>query len=214
VAITVAATLAAYTVVAGVVAAVVLTSGGEESAGPVPEYPELPTEPCAIATRSQLGAVSARMPSASFTESNSSCAWFAQFSDGSIGFLRIAYRVPAHDADESEARESSRAVEEAAEAEFGQRSTELLDGIDDYWTMEVLDAREFDLADGAVVSHVREGADASDLGSRAVVLARAERVVLEVSMSEPWDQRTGTSDYTGDEDLLISIAERAVAALE
>ncbi|RKS06468.1 hypothetical protein DFP74_2100 [Nocardiopsis sp. Huas11] len=206
VAITVAATLAAYAVVAGVVASATLTGGGADPAG-AQTGPGVPTEPCAAPSRSQLGGVSARMPTARFSETSASCAWYAEFSDGSLGFLHLAYRLPsAGAADEA-------AAEATAEAEFELRRNELVDGSDDeYWTMEVLESREVGLGDEAVVSHFREGDD--EVGSRAAVLVRAESVLVEVSASEPWEGRSGGTDFSGDEELLLSIAERAVTVLD
>lgn len=204
--ITAAATLAAYAAVAGVVAAVVLTTG-EGIAGPEPEYAELPAEPCTAASRSQLGAVSARMPSASFADDRSSCSWHAEFADGSAGHLRVGYRLPVDDDREPQVDES------AAEAEFEARRSELVDGSDgDYWSVEVLESRELDIADEAVVSHFVESDEESS--SRAEVLVRVESVLIQVSVSEPWEVRTGRADFTGDEELLIAIAERAVTVLE
>lgn len=204
--ITAAATLAAYAAVAGVVGSIVLGSG-EGMAGPEPEYAELPAEPCAAASRSQLGAVSARLPSASFADERSSCSWHAEFSDGSPGHLRIGFRLPADGDREPQVDES------AAEVEFELRRNELVDGFDgEHWSVEVLESRELDIADGAVVSHSVENGE--EPGSRSEVLVRVESVLVEVSAHEPWETRTGRADFTGDEETLIAIAERAVTVLE
>ncbi|WP_197285862.1 hypothetical protein [Nocardiopsis sp. NRRL B-16309] len=204
--ITAAATLAAYAAVAGVVGAVTLTAE-EGMAGPEPEFAELPADPCAAASRSQLGAVSARMPSASFADERSTCSWHAEFSDGSPGHLSITFRLPLDSDREPQVDES------AAEAEFEERRSELVDGSDgDYWTVEVLESRELDIADESVVSHVVESDEES--GSRAEVLVRVGSVLVEVSASEPWEVRTGRADLTGDEDVLVDIAERAATSLE
>ncbi|GAB2513824.1 hypothetical protein [Nocardiopsis aegyptia] len=208
VAITAAATLAAYTVVAGVVVAMNLTSDGGGMAGPEPEYDELPAEPCTAASRDDLGALSARMPSASFAAESSSCAWQAEFSDGSFGHLRVGFRLP------TDGDSEPRVDESAAEGDFEVRRGELVDGTDEeYWTLEVLESRELDIADEAVVSHFREGSF-GETSSRAEVLVRVESVLVTVSASEPWEQRSGSADYTGDEEVLVSVAERAVTLLE
>ncbi|MFE3461419.1 hypothetical protein ACFXKD_28070 [Nocardiopsis aegyptia] len=206
--ITAAATLAAYTIVAGVVVAMNLTSDGGGMAGPRPEYEELPAEPCTAASRADLGALSARMPSASFAAESSSCTWQTEFSDGSFGHLSIGYRLPTDDENEPRVDES------AAEDAFERRRNDLVDGSgEEYWTLDVLESRELDIADEAVVSHFREGSfDVTS--SRAEVLVRSESVLVTVSASEPWEQRSGRADYTGDEEVLVSLAERAVTVLE
>ncbi|MFD3686891.1 hypothetical protein ACFWTE_18970 [Nocardiopsis sp. NPDC058631] len=205
-AITAAATLAAYAAVAGVAGTVMATTGGDRG-GPEPQHEGLPADPCSAASRSQLGAVSALLPSASFAEEAVSCTWYAEFSDGTVGVLSVRYRLPLDTEGEPQHDES------AAEDEYGSRSADLVEGNDDdYWTVEVQEARELDIADEAVVSHHREGSDESS--STAEVLVRVGGVLVEVSMNEGWESRTGSADFTGDEELLISIAERAVTALE
>lgn len=202
VAITAAAVIAVYALVVGAVAAMPFTSGGGGPTGPEPGA-GLPTEPCAVPSWSHLAAVSGRMPSATFGEASSSCVWYARFSDGSIGFLSLEYWLPS----------GAGTDEVVAEAEFGERSGDLVHGMEwDSWTMEVLESRDLDIADEALLSHLREGD--GEVSNRAVVLVRAENILVTVQANESWETRTGASDFTGDEELLISVAERAVTALE
>ncbi|MGW5879998.1 hypothetical protein ACWFMI_25955 [Nocardiopsis terrae] len=207
VAITVAATLGIYTVVAGAVVAVVAATGSG-AAAQGPEFEGLPTDPCGVSIGSQLGAVSAFLPSASFSEARSSCGWSVEYADGTYGHLTLAYRHPTGEDGEPLRGESE------AEDYYEERSRELLDGNDDeYWSMEVEEARELDFGDEAVVSHYRQGSE-DDMSSRAEVLVRVGDLLVEVTANEDWEDRSGRADFTGDEEVLVAIAERAAARLE
>ncbi|GHC97475.1 hypothetical protein GCM10007079_51010 [Nocardiopsis terrae] len=207
VAITVAATLGVYTVVAGAVVAVVAATGSG-AAAQGPEFEGLPTDPCGVSIGSQLDAVSAFLPSASFSESRSSCSWNVEYSDGTPGDLFLGYRHPTDHRGEILRGESE------AEDYYEARARELLDGdADEYWSVEVQDAGELDLGDEAVVSHYRQGSE-DDMYSRAEVLVRVGDLLVEVMADEGREDRSGRADFTGDEEALIAIAERAAAELE
>lgn len=207
VAINVAATLGAYVLVGGGIWAVTSASGGSGGTAAGPEFDGLPTDPCGVATGSQLGSVGAVLPSASFSEASSSCWWGAEFSDGTHGSLNVTFRF-ATDEDESPLRGES-----DAERAFEEESAELLDGDDnDYWPVEVQESRSLDLGDESVVSHYLEGSD--EKGSNARVLVRTGELLVEVSAREDWADRAGRSDFTADEETLVAVAERAVAHLE
>ncbi len=203
VAITVAATLGAYVLVAGGIWAVTSSSGGSTSG---PEFDGLPTQPCGVATGSQLSSVGAVLASASFSETTSSCWWDAEFSDGTHGLLNVSFRFATDDGDTPLRSESE------AEQAFEEESDQLLNGDDgDYWSVDVQESRTLDLGDESVVSHYLEGSD--DKGSHARVLVRVGEFLVEVSARENWADRTGRADFTPDEEPLIGIAERAVAHL-
>ncbi|MEV2278896.1 hypothetical protein AB0I72_25240 [Nocardiopsis sp. NPDC049922] len=205
--ITVAVTLAAFVLVAGAVgAAFALTGSG--AATPEPEFDELPAEPCAAATRSELGAVSATLGSQSYHDGAVSCDWYAEFSDGTVGYLRVAFRLPTDDDYEPVVDE------EAAERQYAADAENLLGETDsEYAWLEVIESDELDLGDESLVSHNVDGPD-DEPQSEAEVLARVGTVLVSVTASEPYGNSTGEADFTGDEELLIAIAERAVALLE
>lgn len=204
VAITVAATLGVYALAAGAVW-MVTSSSGASVAGP--EFDGLPTDPCAAATSSELNGIDAVMPSATFSESRSSCWWGAEFSDGTYGSLNVNYRF-ATDRDDVPLRDESE-----TEEVFADEAADLLDGDGgEYWSIEVEESRTLDLGDESVVSHYLEGGD--EKGSNAKVLVRVGDLLVEVSATEDWTDRTGRSDFTADEETLLAIAERAVAQLE
>lgn len=205
VAITMAVTLGAYVLVAGAAGAVLAGGGGGSVSGP--EFEGLPTESCGVASAAELDSVSATLPYASFSAISSSCGWGAEFSDGTEGFLRLEYRLPV-----DEDREPLRTVSDAEE-EYEAESGRLLDGEDEgYWALEVLDSRELEFGDEAVLSHHLEGGD--EKSSRVTVLARVEGVLVEVTAQERWDGRSGAADFTDDEEAIVAIAERAVSLLE
>lgn len=181
-----------------------MSSPGAAVAGP--EFDGLPADPCSVPTSSQLNSVSARLASAHLSPSNSRCSWSVEWSDGSRGSLNVRYRFPT-DRD-NEPQRSASDVEEGYEERFEQ----LTEGEEaDYWTVEVQESRELDLGDQAVLAHVREGYE--DLRGKAEVLVLAEGVLIDVWASEAWDENPGRPDFTGDEDTLIAIAERAVNRL-
>jgi hypothetical protein len=199
----VAATAGVYALAAG--GLWLVSSSGASAAGP--EFDGLPADPCSVATGSQLNSVSARMASAHLSPSASRCSWSVEWSDGTLGSLSVRYRFPV-DSD-NEPQRSASDVEE----EYEERFEQLTDGEgDDYWTVEVQESRELDLGDQAVVSHFREGYQ--DLRGKAEVLVLADGVLIDVVANEAWEEKPGRPDFTGDEDTLVAIAERAVNSLE
>ncbi|WP_116247980.1 hypothetical protein [Nocardiopsis sp. FIRDI 009] len=207
--ITVAVTLAAYAVVAGAAGAV-FALGGSGAAAPEPGFDELPGEPCAAATRSQLGAVSAALPRKGYYEGSVSCDWVAEFSDGTRGRLEVTFRLPLSEGDYEPV-----ADEGEAERYYAGEARELLvePGSGDGWR-EVVDSDEIDdLGDEALVSH-HVGGGEGERRSEARVLVRVGTVLIEVTAGETYDDGTGEADFTDDEELLVAIAERAVGVLE
>lgn len=203
--ITVAATIGVYALVAGGIW--LLSPSGASVTGP--EFDGLPTDPCAVPTSSQLNSVSARLPSSSLSATESRCSWSVEYSDGTQGSLGVRYWFPMES--DNQPKRSSSDIEEAYE----NRAEQLLDGEsedDGYWAVEVQESRELDFGDQAVVSHFREGYE--DLRGRAEVLVLADGVLIEVTSNEVWEETPGRPDFTGDEDTLIAIAERAVNHLE
>ena len=205
VAITVAATLGAYVLVGGIVAAIIVGTGTDAS-GTGQESTGLPADPCS-AGGSALGALSASIPNANFDKTRSTCQWQVQYSDGTQGVLSVRYRF-ATDDDEKPLRDESDAQEL-----YETESQGLLDGDDsDYWSVEVSEARELDLGDESVVSHYKEGSD--EMAGNADVLVRVGDVLVSVEAAESRENRTGRVDFTEDEETLIAIAEHAVTMVE
>ncbi|MFI6579145.1 hypothetical protein ACIBFB_25445 [Nocardiopsis sp. NPDC050513] len=206
--ITVAATLAAYAVAAGAAGTVFALSGPGATA-PETGFDELPGEPCAAATRSELAAVSSALPSQGYYDGRIRCGWYAEFSDGTRGTLGVAFRLPT-DGDYELV-----AGEEEAERYYDGEAEDLLGENDsDYRWREVVESGELDgLGDDALVSHHVAGAE-DDPRSEALVLVRVGTVLIEVTAGESYGAATGEADFTDDEELLIAIAERAVAMVE
>lgn len=203
--ITIAATLGVYVLVVGVAGAVIAGTGSGGAAGP--EFEGLPTEPCSAVSGSQLGSLSASMTNASFSDTSSICLWYVEYSDGAEGVLAVRYRLPTDEDHEPLRGESD------AQDQYAEEADVLLNGEDgDYWTQEVLEARELELGDESVVSHYREGGD--DMVATAEVLVRVGGVLVEVEASEVGEQASGRADYTGDEEMLIAIAESALTLVE
>ena len=203
--ITIAATLGVYVLVVGGVGAVIAGTGSGGTAGP--EFEGLPTEPCSAAGGSQLGSLSASLPNASFSDSSSTCHWYVEYSDGSQGLLFVRYRLPTDDDHEPLRGESD------AQEQYAEEADALRDGEDgDYWTQEILEARELDIGDESVVSHYREGTE--ELTSQAEVLVRSGGMLVAVEATELREQASGRADFTGDEETLVAIAEDALSLLE
>ncbi|WP_017590174.1 hypothetical protein [Nocardiopsis ganjiahuensis] len=203
--ITLAATVGVYALVAGGIWLLAPSSASVTG----PEFEGLPGDPCAVPTGSQLNSLSARMPSAQLSAADSRCSWSVEYSDGTRGSLNVRYWFPTDD--DNQPKRGSSEVEEAYE----DRAEQLLDGTngeDDYWTVEVQESHEPDFGDQAVVSHFREGYE--DLRGGAEVLVLADGVLIEVAAKEVGEETSGRPDFTGDEDTLVAVAERAVAHLE
>ncbi|WP_046472495.1 DUF3558 domain-containing protein [Allosalinactinospora lopnorensis] len=213
-----AATLAAYLVAAGVLGA--LAYGAE------PEEPEgthaLPEDPCAGVTHAQLRRVSAEYPEVSFSgdftssgtgsgEFNSAtCGWYAVFSDGTRGYLSLTFRVPADDPkSEAEAEDDyeSRSEDYDADADADTESD-----VDTGWPITVDESRELDLGDESLISFAEEGE--SPPQATATVLVRHANMSIRVHAAENTEaDNEDRPDLTADEDLLIDIAEQALAGL-
>lgn len=203
--ITIAMTLGVYVLVVGVAGAVIAGTGSGSAAGP--EFEGLPTEPCSAASGSQLGSLSAMVATASFSEVGSSCQWYVEYSDGTQGTLSVRYRIPTDDDREPLRGESN------AQDQYAKEADALRDGEDgDYWTQEILEARDLDLGDESVVSHYRTGS--GELNSQAEVLVRSGGVLVAVEAAEVWEQASGRADFTEDEETLIAIAENALTLVE
>ncbi|MDA2809280.1 hypothetical protein O4J56_01400 [Nocardiopsis sp. RSe5-2] len=210
VAITAAVTLGAYAVVAGTTGAVLALGGPSAPEGASPRNEDLPEPPCGVPTRAQLDEVGAQLPNASVDENSSDCSWYSEFSDGTLGWLRVSYGLPTDD--DGELDRGTRAAEE----DFASKSEDLLEESDDeYWTSEVIDSHEPDLGDEALVVHYRWG-DSDDLKASSEVLVRVDEVLVRVTANEAGDARGGSGEagFSEDEETLVAVAERAVAALE
>ncbi|MCY9786489.1 hypothetical protein KIK06_21595 [Nocardiopsis sp. EMB25] len=204
--ITVAATLAAYVAVAGA-AGTVFALTGSGTAAPEPVFDELPGDPCAAATGSELGALSAALPGQGYYDGGMRCNWVAEFSDGTVGRLTVSFQLP-HD-DDYEAVVD----EEEAEREYDEEAEDLL-GEAEYQWRDVIESDELDgLGDEALVSHYVVGSG-EEPRSQADVLVRVGTVLIEVSAGEAYGSATGEADFVDDEELLIAVAERAVTMLE
>ncbi len=201
VAVTVAATLAVYALVVGGAWALTSSSGGSVAG---PEFDGLPTDPCSVPAGSELRGVGAVLPSSTFLATSSECRWSAEFSDGTRGAFSVVYRFPVN-ADGDPERDAARAAETYEEERAG-----VVDGdAPDYRTIEVLESRTLDLGDESLVSHYLEGSD--EPTSIAKVLVRQGDLLIEVAAQEHWEKKTGGADFTGDEETLVAVAERAVA---
>ncbi|MDA2805199.1 hypothetical protein [Nocardiopsis suaedae] len=210
-AITAAVTLGAYAVVAGTTGTVLALREPPAPEGAAPRNEDLPDPPCGVPTRDQLDGVGAALPNASIEESDSRCSWYSEFSDGTLGWLRVSYGLPTDE--EGELTPGTRAAEE----EFASDSEYLLEESDDeYWTSQVIDSHEPDLGDEALLVHYRWGGADDDLRASSRVVVRVDDVLVRVSMEEAGDARGGSGEagLSGDEETLLGVAERAVAALE
>lgn len=211
VAITAAVTLGAYAVVAGTTGAVLALGEPSAPEGASPRNEDLPEPPCGVPTRDQLDQVGAELPNASVDENSSDCSWYSEFSDGTLGWLRVSYNLPTDE--DGELDRGAR----AAEDEFESTSEDLLEESDDrYWTQEVIDSHEPDLGDEALAVHYRWGGSDDDLRASSEVVVRVDEVLVRVTANEAGDARGGSGEagFSEEEETLVAIAERAVAALE
>ncbi len=211
VAITAVITLGAYAVVAGTAGTVLALRTPSAPDGAAPRNEDLPEPPCGVPSRDQLDRVGAELPNALFSESDSTCSWYGEFSDGTLGWLDVSYSLPTDE--DGEPERGTRAAEEEFEAE----SDDLLEESDDtYWTSEVVDSHEPDLGDEALVVHYRWGDPDEGLTSSSRVVVRVGEVLVQVSANEARDARgdSGEAGLTGDEETLLGITERAVSALD
>lgn len=71
------------------------------------------------------------------------------------------------------------------------------------------ESRELDFGEQAVVSYFRQ--EYEEMHGRAEVLVLVGGVMIEVTASEDWDGAPGRPDFTGDDEALAAIAERAAA---
>nr|WP_239648830.1 hypothetical protein [Nocardiopsis chromatogenes] len=211
VAVTAVITLGAYAVVAGTAGTVLALRAPSATEGASPRNEDLPEPPCGVPTRDQLDRVGAELPNASVDENSSDCSWYSAFSDGTLGWLRVSYGLPTDE--DGELDPGTR----AAEDEFSSESEDLLEESDDeYWTSQVVDSHEPDLGDEALVVHYRWGGSDDDLTASSRVVVRVDDVLVRVSANEAGDARGGSGEagLSEDEETLLGVAERAVAALE
>ncbi len=202
IAITAAVTLAVYGLVVGGVWAVT-SSSGSHHAGPSLEGLDL--DPCAAPGSSDLRSLNAVLASASYSEAGTACWWVTEFANGSPGSLRVTYSVPANEEGERTHDASDTA------SRFAEERGKLIDGTDGPRGIEILEGRDLDLGDESFVSHYLAGTDGQ--GSNATVLVRKAEYLVEIRVLETGEDRSGRVDFTVGEEVIISIAERALSRL-
>ncbi|MEU3021017.1 hypothetical protein ABZ635_26960 [Nocardiopsis sp. NPDC007018] len=201
-------TLAAYGLAAGGYWAVT-SSSSTAMAGPETDRPAI--DPCSVPGGSDLRSLSAALPQAAFSEAYAACGWDVEFANGDQGYLGVSFYFPEYEESSSELDDEEDLPK--AERHFDRERTEYLDGdISSYSSLEVLESRELDLGDEALVAHFTRGSEPPV--SQARVLIRQGDGLVEVNFREIGDEGGNGVDFTVGEDILIGIAEQALSHLE
>ncbi|WP_156208169.1 hypothetical protein [Nocardiopsis sp. SBT366] len=132
------------------------------------------------------------------------CVWSAEFANGTLGSLRVAYSLPWGD-------DGPNGGVEEAQRDFEEKRESLAEGYSSAYRL-VQEARALEIGDESFVTHFLEGSE--EQGSVAQVHVRDAEYLVEVTLREVWEDQPSGVDFTLGEEVLISIAERAVDRLE